>query len=185
MCRRWAVGRVGTGRLRGASALGARTFQGVAVNIKHILAMVIILGLSGSSAASAAQGEETPLERARRVDAAREALLPPPVVSPTNMARPAVMPVLYAMLGAMQAWDVYSTSSALKAGAREANPVAGNAGSMIGLKAATTASTIFFAERMWKKNRVAAVALMVAINGATAAVSMHNMRNARIASGRR
>jgi hypothetical protein len=52
------------------------------------------------------------------------------------------------------------------------------------LKAATTASTIFFAERMWKKNKVGAVVMLAAINGATAAVSMHNMRNARALSTR-
>ena len=55
---------------------------------------------------------------------------------------------------------------------------------MLGLKLATTASTIFFAERAWRKNRVAAVVMMTAINGATAAVAMHNMRNARLASTR-
>ena len=49
---------------------------------------------------------------------------------------------------------------------------------MLGLKAATTASTIFFAERAWKKNKVAAVVMMVAINGGMAAVAMNNMRNA-------
>ena len=72
---------------------------------------------------------------------------------------------LYASLGVMQAWDAYSTSAALKAGAREANPTAapfaGNAGSMLGLKAATTAGTIFFAERLWKKNKVGATPLLV------------------------
>jgi hypothetical protein len=88
----------------------------------------------------------------------------------------------------MQAWDYYSTSSALKAGAREANPTTaafvGSKGSLLGLKLATTASTIFFAERAWKKNRLAAVVMMTAINGATAAVAVHNMRNARLASTR-
>ena len=54
-----------------------------------------------------------------------------------------------------------------------------NTGSMLGLKAATTAGTIFFAERMWKTNKVGAIVMMVAINGATAVVSMHNMRNAK------
>jgi hypothetical protein len=80
----------------------------------------------------------------------------PMSINVIEVKRPALLPVLYASLGVMQAWDVYSTSAAMKAGAREANPAAaafaGNAGSLIALKATTTASTIFFAERMWKKN---------------------------------
>jgi hypothetical protein len=113
----------------------------------------------------------------------------PMSVSVAQVKRPVALPVLYASLGLMQAWDIYSTGAALKAGAREANPAAapfaGNAGSLIALKATTTASTIFFAERMWKKNKVAAIVMLTAINGATAAVSMHNMRNAGIAAAGR
>jgi hypothetical protein len=56
---------------------------------------------------------------------------------------------------------------------------------LVGLKAATTVSTIFFAERVWKKNKVAAVVMMAAINGGVAAVSMHNMRNARATASTR
>lgn len=122
---------------------------------------MIVFGLSFSSAAVAAEKETT---------------------------RPAALPVLYLTLGAMQAWDIYSTSAALHAGAKESNPAAapfvGNARSMIGLKAATTASTIFFAERLWKTNKVGAVVMMMAINGASAAVSMRNMRNVQTTKGR-
>ena len=105
-----------------------------------------------------------------------------------QLKRPAILPALYATLGAMQAWDAYATNAALKAGAREANPAvasfAGNTGALIGAKAAATVGTIFFAERLWKKNKVAAIVMLAAINGATAAVSMHNMRNARVAAAR-
>lgn len=97
--------------------------------------------------------------------------------------RPAALPALYATLGAMQALDVYSTRRAMGAGAYEANPLmrkaAGNAGTMIAAKAAATAATVFFAERAWKKNKKGAVILMAAINGAMAAVSIRNLRNAR------
>jgi hypothetical protein len=159
----------------------------MAVNIKRILALATVVGLSVSSTAFAAENEDTRLARERRLDVAQRVALTMPVaefVPPTK--RPAILPALYASLGVMQAWDAYSTSAALKAGAKEANPTAapfaGNAGSMLGLKAATTAGTIFFAERLWKKNKVGAIVMMVAMNGATAAVSMHNMRNARITS---
>jgi hypothetical protein len=100
-------------------------------------------------------------------------------------SRPPILPVLYMTFGAMQAWDIYSTTAALKAGVREGNPVAasvaGNPASLIALKVMSTAGTIYFTERMWKNNRVAAVIVLAAINGATAAISLHNTRNARAA----
>jgi len=65
-------------------------------------------------------------------------------------------------------------------GAREANPTAspfaGNTGALIGLKTATTASSIFFAERLWKKNKMGAIVSMVAANAVTAMVVAHNYR---------
>lgn len=159
------------------------------MTIKRILVLVALVGLSGSSAAFAAEKEDARLERERLLDASQRGdLLPPAASYVPSATRPAALPALYATLGAMQAWDIYSTSAALKAGATEANPSAkpfvGNAGSMLGLKVATTASTIFFAERMWKKNKVGAIVMMVAVNGATAAISMHNMHNARVANSR-
>jgi hypothetical protein len=133
------------------------------VNSRRIAASIIVVVLSFSSAAFGAEKE-------------------------TQQKRPAALPFLYVTLGATQAWDIYSTSVALHAGAKESNPAAApfarNGGSMIGLKAATMASTIFFAERLWKTNRVGAVVMMVAINSASAAVSIHNMRNAQFAKGR-
>jgi hypothetical protein len=139
---------------------------------KHLVAIVTLLGLSLSTGAFAAEHELPPL---------------PTMIPLSNYApaakRPAALPALYVTLGVVQAMDLYSTSAALKAGAREANPVvarfAGNTGAMIGLKAATMAGTIFFAERMSKTNKVGAIVMMAAINGATAAVSMHNLQNAR------
>ena len=156
------------------------------MKIKRILALVAVVGLSFSSASYAAEKEDARLERERMLDAGQrgESLVPVASYVP-QVRRPAALPALYAALGAMQAFDIYSTSAALKAGATEANPSAkpfvGNAGSMLGMKVATTASTIFFAERMWKKNKVGAIVMMVAVNGATAAISMHNMHNARVA----
>jgi len=88
----------------------------------------------------------------------------------------------------MQAWDLASTSAAIKVGAHEANPAtaafATSQKSMMGLKAVTTASTILFAERAWKRNKTAAVVMMVAVNGAMAAVAVNNMRNAQTARAR-
>ena len=109
-------------------------------------------------------------------------------VEPPPAKRPIILPALYVSLGAVQAWDVYSTSAALKAGAIEGNPlvapIAGNSAGMIALKVGTAATTVFFAERLWKKNRAGAIVMMAAINGATAAVAMRNIRNARTAGAR-
>lgn len=144
------------------------------MTFNRLIAIVAFVGLSFSGVAVAAAAE-------------KEELRPMADYAPT-VERPAILPALYATLGVMQAWDIYSTKAAMQAGAREANPTAapftGNAGSMLGLKVATTAGTIFFAERMWKKNKVGAVIMLAAINGATAAVSMRNMRNAKQLSTR-
>ena len=98
-------------------------------------------------------------------------------------ARPAALPVMYASFGALQLADVYSTRRAIDGGAREANPalrsVSRNAGAMIAAKALSSAATIYFVERAWKKNRKGAIVLMAAINGMTAAITAHNLRNAR------
>lgn len=153
------------------------------MTFSRLVAVVTFVGLTFSAAgvAQAAEKEET---RLADVGGILVPLAPMSGYTP-QVKRPAILPALYATLGVMQAWDVYSTTAALKAGAREANPTAapfaGNAGSLIGLKAATTAGTIFFAERMWKKNKVGAIVMLAAINGATAAVSMRNMRNAKAA----
>ena len=148
---------------------------------KHIVAIAALVGLSLTVAgtAHAAEKEEMTLTNAGGV---LVPMAPMSVYAPTS-ERPAILPALYAALGAVQVWDVYSTRAALAAGAREANataaPFTKSSGPMLGLKAATTAGTIFFAERMWKKNKVGAIVMLIAVNGATAAVSMQNMRNAR------
>lgn len=153
--------------------------------MRILVAAILFAGLSATAvAAHAAENENAQ-------PVAASTLAPRPMVASyvPQPKRPAVLPALYATLGAMQAWDAYATNAALKAGAREANPAvapfAGNPGALIGAKAAATVGTIFFAERLWKKNKVAAVVMLAAINGATAAVSMHNMRNAKVAAGRR
>ena len=153
--------------------------------MRIFVAALVFVGLGATSvAAHAAENETAPLAGAS---------VPAPRPMASSYAppakRPAILPALYVTLGGMQAWDAFATNAALKAGAREANPTvapfAGNTGALIGAKAAATVGTIFFAERLWKKNKVAAVVMLAAINGATAAVSMHNMRNARVAAARR
>jgi hypothetical protein len=94
--------------------------------------------------------------------------------------RPAALPALYGTYAALQALDFYSTRRAMGSGATEANPVMRSSGQArtIAIKAAAGASTIFFTERAWRKNRAGAIVLIAALNGVTAAVVARNAHNA-------
>lgn len=95
--------------------------------------------------------------------------------------RPMALPALYAGYAAAETMDLIATRRAIASGATEVNPVmhGGNTGAMIAVKAAAGASTIFFSERAWKKNRAGAILLMVALDGATSAIAARNMQIAR------
>ena len=96
------------------------------------------------------------------------------------LARPAVLPALYASYAALQAYDVYSTRQALARGGRELNPlmqgVVGNNSSFVAVKAVAVIGTVILAERLWKTNRPAAIAVMLASNGVAAIVAARNAR---------
>lgn len=151
------------------------------------IAVVTLTLLAGSAtAALAAEGEgaakpapiAAAIANAAKTTEASNANLWSITQSPR---RPVALSALYGTYGTLQALDIVSTRRAIAAGATERNPLMnkGNVGSMIAVKAAAGASTIYFAERMWKKNRVGAVIVMAALNGATAAIVAHNQRNAR------
>ena len=95
-------------------------------------------------------------------------------------ARPAPLVGLYVSLAALQALDIASTRRALNAGAAEANPVvapfAGSPVALAVMKAGVTSATIVASERLWKKNRKAALLTMIALNAAYGAVVAHNYR---------
>ena len=103
--------------------------------------------------------------------------------SAATSRRPAPLVPLYVSLGVLQGFDIYTTSTAVSRGGVEANPamqpVAGRPWAATAVKAAATATSIFFIERAWKQNRKGAVILATAINVATAAVVAHNTRVAR------
>jgi Domain of unknown function (DUF5658) len=98
-----------------------------------------------------------------------------------RVKRPLALPALYAAQAALQALDAHSTYAAINRGGVEANPlmkgVVGNKGAMMAVKAGVAASTIWVAERMWKKgNRAGAIATMLVVNGITAAVVANNYK---------
>lgn len=84
------------------------------------------------------------------------------------LARPVVLPALYASYAALQAYDLYSTRQALGRGAQESNPlmqgVVGNTGAFVALKAGVAAGTILAAGcvsvRMASPTRLKASGLM-------------------------
>jgi len=99
-----------------------------------------------------------------------------------DQRRGALLVSLYASAAAMNAFDTYSTVTAVETGVgTESNPlmrgVAGHAAAMWAVKGGVTASSLFVAERMWRKHRrVGAITTMIAINVMTAAVAVNNAR---------
>jgi hypothetical protein len=92
---------------------------------------------------------------------------------------------MYASFVALQVADVHSTTRALAAGGREANPMlpfAGNTATMVGVKAASSAATVYLVNRIARRNRTAAIVLMAALNSAYSAIVAQNYRVAASAS---
>jgi len=96
--------------------------------------------------------------------------------------RPAALVPLYLTFAGLQAVDVHSTLQAIDNGGRESNPMVrsaiGNPAGMFALKSGTAIGVVLLTERLWRRNRVAAVATMIALNSAYAAVAAHNYRTA-------
>ena len=92
--------------------------------------------------------------------------------------RPRALMPLYGMQITLNALDVHSTMRALDAGHREGNPLMkdGSARTMIGAKVASSALSIYLAEKLWKKNRVAAVVMVAGVNAGLMAVVANNYR---------
>lgn len=155
--------------------------------LRQIAAVTLMLLAGPATAAIASEGDASlttagPLAAAVANAAKMNEVSSVNVWSVAQMPRrPLALSALYGTYGTLQALDVVTTRRAMAAGARERNPLMNNGsiGTMIAVKAAAGASTIYFAERMWKKNRVGAVIVMAALNGATAAIVAHNQRNSR------
>jgi hypothetical protein len=91
-----------------------------------------------------------------------------------------VLVPLYISAATLQMLDVHSTRRALAAGYTEGNPamsgIASNTAAFVAVKAATAATTIWISEKLRKRNRAAAIGVMIAVNAATATVVAHNYR---------
>ena len=98
-----------------------------------------------------------------------------------RLHRPGALPAMYAASVALQGYDAYSTLTALKAGAVEANPmmktITKSPAAFIALKAGTAALSIMAAENMWKSgHKAAAIGVMIASNVAMSYVAANNAR---------
>ena len=99
--------------------------------------------------------------------------------APAPPARPLALPALYATAVGLQAFDVYSTLSALHLGGVEQNPlmksVVESPAALVATKATVTVASIAAAERLWRTNhRMGAIGLMVASNVMMGIVASHN-----------
>jgi Domain of unknown function (DUF5658) len=173
---------------------------GSQVPCHRLLAGVVVLACAWPHPASAQQG---PIEPPALLTASFAALLSTPgpfgpsvqprvgtnapldvePFEPGPLRRPAALPALYVSFAVLQALDAHSTLTGVSAGGREVNPaIAGLVDqpvSFVGAKVAATAGTLFLTERLWKKHRLAAVVLMVAVNATYAAIVAHNYRGRR------
>ena len=103
-------------------------------------------------------------------------------IQPRPPERPRLLVPLYVSFAALQALDAHSTLKAVDRGYVEVNPLVAssskNGAAMAVMKVAVTTSVIVGSEKLWRHNRVAAVAAIIVVNGAYAAIVAHNYRNA-------
>ena len=96
-----------------------------------------------------------------------------------HQAARAALISLAAASASLQAYDTYSTLSALNLGAVEANPamrgLARRPAALVAVKAGVAASSILASAQLWKQHhRKSAIALLVITNGTMTAVALHN-----------
>jgi hypothetical protein len=123
---------------------------------------------------------ETPLPPA---EVGQSRSLAAPIVQPYRRIESGKSPLLmslYVTTAITQALDIHSTLKALDRGGVEMNPLlsglTGNKAAFIAVKSAVAAGSILAARRLAKRNKVAAIISMVAINAAYGLVAHHNYK---------
>jgi hypothetical protein len=143
---------------------------------------LLLLGASGLAAQDRAESPTVGSSILQNVDVVQVPVRQV-VARQTQAKRPSILLPLYVSFGALQAMDLHSTQRAIGAGGIEANPVMGTAiGSplaMTAMKVGATTGIILLSEKLWKRNRVAAVVMMVVMNSGYATVAAHNYSIAR------
>jgi hypothetical protein len=107
----------------------------------------------------------------------------PETAATDTTGRDALAVSLYVGFGVLQGLDVHSTLTAVERGGREANPVMralqGQPAGLVAVKAGATVGVVWAAEKLRRRNRIAALVLMGALNSAYAVVVASNYRAAR------
>jgi hypothetical protein len=92
--------------------------------------------------------------------------------------RPAGLVPLYVAFAGMQALDAHSTFRGIARGGHESNPfmrgMSDSPAAFLAVKAGATAGTIYLTEKLWKRNRKAAIATMIGATIAYGFVVSHN-----------
>jgi hypothetical protein len=147
------------------------------------LSLIVLALLSGAARSASAQSSlfagEPPAD-ATVLDATRPAS---DRLGTEQSARPKMLVPLYVSFASLQVLDAHTTARALDRGAVEANPImrgfTGSTAGMLAIKTAGTAGVVWASERMWRRNKTAAVIFLVAANSAMGWVVQHNYRAAR------
>jgi hypothetical protein len=128
-----------------------------------------LLNASTAAAVRLAEAEQYPLS--------------PVVPNRPKLGGKSLLASLYATTIVVQALDMHSTLRAFNAGAVEANPamsgITRNRAAFVATKAAVAAASIWAAQKMAKKNKIAAVVTLIAVNSAYAMIASHNYQLAR------
>lgn len=99
-----------------------------------------------------------------------------------RVERPAALVPLYVSFAGLQALDVHATLAAVQNGGREANPVVRSTldspVEMLLLKSGAAAGVVLISEKLWRRNRTAAVITMIALNSAYLTIAANNYRTA-------
>jgi hypothetical protein len=102
-----------------------------------------------------------------------------PSIDPHPTSGQAGLVTLSIATAALQGLDAYTTMVAVNHGAREGNPMmraaVGNPVVWIALKSSMTAATIYAAQRLWPRNKAAAVTLFAVSNCVLATVVARNV----------
>jgi hypothetical protein len=97
--------------------------------------------------------------------------------------RPAILVPLYAGFAALQILDAHSTLEATSVGAQEINPLmqgpSNNPAAMLAVKAGTAAGIVVISEKLWRRNRTAAIVTMISLNSAYLVIAAHNYAEAQ------
>jgi hypothetical protein len=137
---------------------GLRTF---AVRATVVCAAVIL--------PAAANAQELRLQEVRLPELSSVSQKPP---------RPASLLPLYVSFGALQVLDVHSTLNVLDNGGREGNAIMSGVvrspAAFVAVKAGAGAGVILLTEKLWKRNRTAAILTMIGLNGAYVTIVSHN-----------